>query len=108
MQQQQQSKHIDWPKSVSAFLERSHLRLFFWGGCVSFLRNTKSAALVVSDFEKRNIRVPRAVSPAIQLDISFPSLVVCGASRVRSAGAENRKYTKNLYVAAINSNSNSN
>ena len=32
---------------------------------VSFLRNTKSAALGVSGFEKRNIRVPRAVSPAI-------------------------------------------
>ena len=27
---------------------------------VSFLRNTKSAALGVSGFEKRNIRVPRA------------------------------------------------
>ena len=40
---------------------------------VSFLRNTKSAALGVSGSEKRNIRVPRAVSPAIRLNISFPS-----------------------------------
>ena len=39
---------------------------------VSFLRNTKSAALGVSGFEKRNIRVPRAVSSAIRLDIAFP------------------------------------
>ena len=38
---------------------------------VSFLRNTKSAALGVSGFEKRNIRVPRTVSPAIRLYISF-------------------------------------
>ena len=41
---------------------------------VSFLRNTKSAALGVSGFEKRNIGVPRAVSPAIRLDFSFPFL----------------------------------
>jgi hypothetical protein len=53
---------------------------------VSFLRNTKSAALGVSGFEKRNIRVPRAVSPAIRFH-----LLVCGASQVRPAGAENRR-----------------
>jgi len=38
---------------------------------VSFLRNTKSAALGVSGFEKRNTRVPRAVSPANRLNISL-------------------------------------
>jgi len=50
---------------------------------VSFLRNTKNAALGVSGFEKRNIRVPRAVSPAIRFH-----LLVCGASQVRPAGRQ--------------------
>ena len=48
---------------------------------VSFLRNTKNAALGVSGFEKRNIRVPRAVSPAIRLNISFPSFWYVGRHR---------------------------
>ena len=48
--------------------------------CVSFLRNTKSAALGVSGFEKRNIMVPRAVSPAIRLNISFPSSGMWGVT----------------------------
>ena len=47
---------------------------------VSFLRNTKSAALGVSGLEKRNIRVPRAVSPAIRLNISFPSSGMWGVT----------------------------
>ena len=47
---------------------------------VSFLRNTRSAALGVSGFEKRNIRVPRAVSPVIRLDISFPSSGMWGVT----------------------------
>ena len=41
---------------------------------VSFPRNIKSAALGVSGFKKRNMAVLRAVSLAIQLDISFPLL----------------------------------
>ena len=47
---------------------------------VSFLRNTKSAALGVSGFEKRNFRVPRAVSPAIRLNIPFPSSGMWGVT----------------------------
>jgi hypothetical protein len=47
---------------------------------VSFPRNTKSASLGVSGFEKRNIRVPRAVSPAIRLNISFPSSGMWGVT----------------------------
>ena len=47
---------------------------------VSFLRNTRSAALGVSGFEKRNIRVPPAVSPAIRLNISFPSSGMWGVT----------------------------
>ena len=47
---------------------------------VSFPRNTKSASLGVSGFEKRNNRVPRAVSPAIRLNISFPSSGMWGVT----------------------------
>ena len=59
---------------------------------VSFLRNTKSAALGVffSGFEKRNIRVPRAVSPAIRLNISFPSSGMWGVTGETSRRREQR------------------
>jgi len=59
---------------------------------VSFLRNTKSAALGVSGFEKRNIRVPRAVSPAIRLNISFPSSGMWGVTGETSRRREQAKY----------------
>ena len=60
--------------------------------CVSFLRNTKSAALGVSGFEKRNIRVPRAVSPAIRLNISFPSSGMWGVTGETGRRREQAKY----------------
>jgi len=68
---------------------------------VSFLRNTKSAALGVSGFEKRNIRVPRAVSSAIRLDISFPPFGTWG---VIGEICRRREEAKDLYmyVTAIN------
>ena len=59
---------------------------------VSFLRNTKSAALGVSGFEKRNIRVPRAVSPAIRLNISFPSSGMWGVTGETGRRREQAKY----------------
>ena len=59
---------------------------------VSFLRNTKSAALGVSGFEKRNIRVPRAVSPAIRLYISFPSSGMWGDTGETGRRREQAKY----------------
>ena len=63
---------------------------------VSFLRNTRSAALGVSGFEfgfeKRNIRVPRAVSPAIRLDISFPSSGMWGVTGETGRRREQAKY----------------
>jgi hypothetical protein len=68
---------------------------------VSFLRNTKSAALGVSGFEKRSIRVPRAVSPAIRLDISFPSSGMWGVTGETGRRREQAKY-QYLYVTAIN------
>ena len=59
---------------------------------VSFLRNTKSAALGVSGFEKRKIRVPRAVSPAIRLNISFPSSGMWGVTGETGRRREHAKY----------------
>ena len=59
---------------------------------VSFLRNTKSAALGVSGSEKRNIRVPRAVSPAIRLNISFPSSGMWGVTGETGRRREQAKY----------------
>ena len=59
---------------------------------VSFLRNTRSAALGVSGFEKRDIRVPRAVSPAIRLDISFPSSGMWGVTGETGRRREQAKY----------------
>ena len=58
----------------------------------SFLRNTKSAALGVSGFEKRNITVPRAVSPAIRLDISFQSSGMWGVTGETGRRREQAKY----------------
>ena len=51
---------------------------------VSFLRNTKSAALGVSGFEKRNISVPRAVS--------FPSSGMWGVTGETGRRREQAKY----------------
>ena len=72
---------------------------------VSFLRNTRSAALGVSGFEKRNTRVPRAVSPATRLDISFPSSGLWGVTGETGRRREQAKY-QYLYVTAINLHAN--
>ena len=64
---------------------------------VSSLRNTKSAPQGVSGFEKRNISVPRAVSPAIRLDISFPYFGMWGVTGESGRRREQAKY-KYLYA----------
>ena len=65
---------------------------------VSFLRNTKSAALGVSGFEKRNIRVPRAVSPAIRLNISFPSSGMWGVTGEIGRRRKQEKKKKRMFL----------